>query len=130
MVSEQKHRAQRERAKHSHAQLVERHHRVLRETYMKIKLQAEKEGINFTQRQILNEAIIAKNSLITIHGYTPNQAVFGTTSPLLPDLSRGDASIVCDDIRSHHRLREIAIQSIVQATAEERLRRSQLSKTE
>ena len=119
----------RERPKNAHAQMVERHHRVLRETYMKIKYQCEQEGTPATQKQMLNEAIIAKNTMTTIHGYTPNQAVFGTTSSLMPDLSRGDASIGDNDDRAQQRLREIAIHAIVQATTEERLRRTQLSKT-
>ena len=95
-----------ERPKHGHAQLVERHHRVLRETYLKIIWQCEAEGIPITMKQALDEAVIAKNSMITIHGYTPNQAVFGTTSPLLPDMSRGDAPIADHEDRDAQRARE------------------------
>ena len=64
-----------ERPKHGHAQLVERHHRVLRETYLKIVWQCEEEGIPITMKQALAEAVNVKNSMITIHGYTPTQAV-------------------------------------------------------
>ena len=118
-----------ERPKHGHAQLVERHHRVLRETYLKIMWQCEQEGIPITMKEALAEAVIVKNSMITIHGYTPTQAVFGTSSPLMPDLSRGDASIANHPDRHRQRVREIAIHSIVQASTEERLRRTQLSNT-
>ena len=116
-----------ERAKHSHPYLVERHHRVLREIYCKIKQQLDIEGIACTQQDILDAALHAKNCLTTFHGVTPQEAVFGVRSTLLPDLSGGDASL--EDTQGSQRLREIALEKTIQAIAEERLKRALHSKT-
>ena len=77
--------------------------------------------------QLLSLAVITKNSLITIGGYTPQQAVFGQQSPLLPDMSQGDALL--EDERSTHRLREIVLQRMIQASAREGSARATRSKT-
>jgi hypothetical protein len=101
-----------ERPKHGHAPIVERHHTILRETYLKIKQQADEEGVSYTMERVLTMAVVAKNALTNIGGYMPQQAVFGTQSALLSDMSQGDAAM--EDERSTHRLREIALQSLLQ----------------
>ena len=118
-----------ERPKNSHAQMVERHHAILRETFLKIKHQADSEGIAYTKEQLLALAVNAKNTLTTVGGYTPQQAVFGQQSALLPDMTMGIAASEDDD-RSTYRLREIALQSMLQATSMERVRRASKSRTQ
>ena len=116
-----------ERPKHGHPHLVERHHRVLRETYLKIKQQLDSEGVACEQQDILDAAVQSKNCVNTFHGVTPQEATFGVRSALLPDLSGGDAHL--EDPRGSQHLREISLQCSIQATAEERIRRANHSKT-
>eukprot|EP00975_Prorocentrum_lima_P062333 12885064-Prorocentrum_lima.AAC.1 len=61
---------------------------------------------------------------MTVGHYTPMQATMGYQPALLPDAGRGEAH--CDDSvdegvsRYGHRLQEIAVQSMVVATAADR----------
>eukprot|EP00975_Prorocentrum_lima_P025518 5364431-Prorocentrum_lima.AAC.1 len=67
---------------------------------------------------------MAKNCLTTIGQYTPIQVTLCYQPALLPDAGRGEAQ--CDDSvddgvsRFGHRLREIAVQSMVATTAADR----------
>eukprot|EP00975_Prorocentrum_lima_P059085 12391497-Prorocentrum_lima.AAC.1 len=67
--------------------------------------------------------VIAENALTTCGQRSPIQATLGYQLGLLPDLSRGDAH--CADetpnglARHAHRLREIALQGAISATAEQ-----------
>ena len=65
------------RPKNSHTNLVERHHRLAREAYLKTKRQLDSDGVVCDQQDILDAAIEAKNCLNTIHGVTPQEATFG-----------------------------------------------------
>ena len=110
----------RPRAPGQHAQLAERHHEVLRQQLHRLEDQAAEEGVSSGFEEILTESIIAKNSLTSIAGYSPFQAVHGRTLELL-DLSA--------ERLPPNRLRELAISSMVEATARERARRAELSNT-
>ena len=70
--------------------------------------------------EILTESIIAKNCLTSVAGYSPFQAVHGRTLEIL-DLSA--------ERLPPNRLRELAITSMVEATACERARRAENSNT-
>ena len=54
-----------------HAQLVERHHDILRKLIARIESQLDLEGVGVPIRVIVAEAVLAKNVLITISGFTP-----------------------------------------------------------
>ena len=45
------------RPKHGHAPIVERHHAILRETYLKIKQQADEEGVAYTMERLISMAV-------------------------------------------------------------------------
>ena len=61
----------------SHANIVERHHETLRQLIHRIQAQLRNEGITVSIHDVVSEAIMAKNSLLVINGYTPYQAVLG-----------------------------------------------------
>ena len=110
----------RPRAPGQHAQLAERRHEVLRQQLHRLEDQAAEEGVSSGFEEILTESNMAKHSLTSIAGYSPFQAVHGRTLELL-DLSA--------ERLPPNRLRELAISSMVEATARERARRAELSNT-
>ena len=61
--------------KGTHAWMVERHHDLLRQAYSKIRYQANEEGIPFDDDDILALAVMAKNCMITVGQYSPQNAV-------------------------------------------------------
>eukprot|EP00973_Karenia_brevis_P013138 1782093-Karenia_brevis.AAC.1 len=78
--------------------------------------------------------MLAKNCMISVHKSTPYAALFGRVPNLLPDFEKVSVPMT-DDIsggaasRHIHRMREIAIQNIVQGTAQDRLNRASSSRT-
>ena len=91
----------------------------------KISAQLSEEGISLPLSRVLAEATYAGNALTSIRGVSPYTAVLGRVPPLLPD-----PLAITDDTEGHqnaqhtHRLREIAIQCIVEASAQDRLKRA------
>ena len=77
--------------------------------------------IPFYQR--LSEATFAGNALTSINGSTPYNAVYGRTPVLLPPLEvineEGEIAPVTN--RMINRVRELAVQAIVDCTAHNRL---------
>ena len=65
--------------------------------------------------------------MLSVHGTSPYEALFGRTPALLRDLHGEHAGTELDDIsggatsRHIHRLREVSLGSIVQGHAEQRL---------
>ena len=121
-----------EKGVNAHARMVEKHHDILRQMYLRVRAQADEEGLNYTAQQLLTITVTAKNSLTTIGGFSPLQAVLGYQPGILPDLDRTDA--LQDDseggvTRHMYRLREIAVQSMVETTAKERAQRALRSRT-
>ncbi len=110
------------RAKGQHANLVERHHEVLRQQLHKLEQQATAEGLVTDFESILAEAVLAKNSLLSVGGISPYQGLYGRQPPVLIDAERADE-------RSVHRLRELAVQTMVEATAHARMQRAAASST-
>ena len=111
----------------SHAKMVEVHHRILRDTYHRIRTHAELEGLAVTKEHCLTCALTAKNNLFTVGSGTPMMAAFGRQSPVLPNIEQTTCNL--DDThtgpegisRGRHRLQEIASQSMIEATAKERM---------
>ncbi|CAK0852886.1 unnamed protein product, partial [Prorocentrum cordatum] len=120
----------------SHAQLVERHHDLVRKIIHRVQAQLAEEGIVMPLEIVIMECALIKNLLITVAGYSPYQAVYGRLPPLLAefepvsDCQIDDQSAGIPGIsRRHHRLREVAMQAMVEMTAKDRLRRALRSKT-
>ncbi|CAK0831488.1 unnamed protein product [Prorocentrum cordatum] len=119
----------------SHAQLVERHHDLVRKIIRRVQAQLAEEGIVMPLEIVIMECALIKNLLITVAGYSPYQAVYGRLPPLLAefepvsDCQIDDQSAGIPGIsRHHHRLREVAMQAMVEMTAKDRLRRALRSK--
>ena len=115
--------------KGSHAAQVERHHELVRNTFHKIKSQAITEGLQLSDEDVLAETMYAKNALIVVHGKTPYEAVLGRSPGVLkefeaPSCSMAEDQLGGDTSRHATRLRELAIQHMVEGTARERLKRA------
>eukprot|EP00435_Cladocopium_sp_Y103_P057491 s245_g19.t2 len=108
-----------------HVRICDRRTQVLRDTVHKISSQLSEEGIAVPLSRVLAEATYAGNALTSIRGVSPYTAVLGRVPPLLPD-----ALSITDDTEAHataqhtHRLREIAVQCIAEASAQDRLKRA------
>ena len=69
----------------------------------------------------------AKNSLFTVGGITPTQALFGRQPAILPDMEQvlsnlDDTNGTPDGLsRGRHRMREIAAQTMIETTAHNRV---------
>jgi len=122
----------RPRPKGSHANVVERHHQMLREAYHKIRSQLRAEGLELPREAILADAVFSKNALISVHGTTPYKALMGEPPQLLRDMEPGPlpgdedaAGGLLGYSRGKHRLRGIALQEIVAGTSVDRLHRAE-----
>ena len=118
----------------AHATVVERHHETLRQLIHRISSQLRTEGLTVPMSDVISEAILAKNSLLVINGYTPYEAVLGRNPQLLLEYERPSVSQLADDIggkESKHasRLREIAVASMIEGTAKERINRAKQTQT-
>ena len=115
------------------AWLVERHHEIWRQAFHKITEQCKLEGLDISFQDRIAETTFAKNSMMTIHGVTPYQAVVGRQPPLFREFEAPGESSIKDGedlgtrsqwLKHHHRLREIAISSMVEGTAIDRATRN------
>ena len=79
------------------------------------------------------EATFAGNSLTIVGKRTPYQAVLGMQPALLPQLALTDAprddSNVPDIIKNRFRVREIALQSMIEGAAQTRVKRALETRT-
>ena len=92
------------RAKNQHADMVERHHEILRRQIHLINTNAEQEGLRASLSAVLSEAVFAKNVLFNTGGASPYEAVFGRIPPLV-NVTRPDLATEVDD-RDADRLRQ------------------------
>ena len=127
------------RAPQQHAPHIERRGQLLRDVLHKIDAQLQIEGITdipFTYR--LAEATFAGNALVSVNNTTPYNAVYGRTPNLLPPIDQPNSQDALQDpngvpypglMRNSHRLREIAIQQMIEGTARARLGRALNTKT-
>ena len=118
----------RTRAPAQHARMIERRGAVLRHSMHTAEEQMAREGLPVTMPALLAECVFAGNALTNVGGVTPYNARFGKQPRILPDLLA-----LPDDSagpgRNAHRIREIAVQRIVEATATARLNRSMATRT-
>jgi len=123
------------RAKDQHANIAERRGALTRDVIHRMDAALGAEGLNhipFEHR--LTDAILCGNCLITVNNTTPYNAVLGRSPNLLPNINCPDAEHEEDVrkpglIRHTNRLREIAVQSMVDGTARARLGRALTTKT-
>ena len=80
------------KARGQHASLIERHNEILRQQLHICNEQATSDGLKVDFENILSESLFAKNCLLVLGGYTPYEALYGRTPPLLNvmDVERGD----------------------------------------
>ena len=64
-----------------HAQMVERHHELLRRILVRLEAQLAAEGISVPLSVIVSEAVLAKNTLTTVARHTPYRALYGRDPP-------------------------------------------------
>ena len=86
------------KAKGSHAHIMERRNDLLRQQFNKVRSQARKDGLNLTDTQILDESLLACNCMLSVHGTSPYEALFGRVPSLLRDLHGDSVSTALDDI--------------------------------
>ena len=78
------------KAKGQHAAMIERHNELLRRQIHLTDQQATNDGLRVSFTQILNEALFAKNVLLQYGGFSPYEALYGRTPPLLDVMSIGE----------------------------------------
>ena len=110
---------------------------MLRRLLLRVESQLNAAGIiDVPLDMIVAECRLAKNLLISVGGYSPYQALYGRLPPImaefepasetqLDDLSAGAPGVS----RHHHRVREIAVQSMVDLTAKQRIERAMRART-
>ena len=124
------------RPKGAHATTVERHHQIYRDQMNTIRTQVAEENLQIPFEHLVAEATYAKNSLTLIGGFSPYQAVFGVTPRFLAELENPGQSMLTENeggifgsSRHSVRLREIALEAIISATAKARMQRAEHSNT-
>ena len=126
------------RAPDQHARYIERRGAILRDQIHRTDAQLKHEGIKIPFKYRLAEAVFAGNALISVNNSTPYNAVYGRVPRLLPDVNQPNADDAPQDgdniefpglLRNSHRLREIAIQSMVEGSARARLGRAANTKS-
>ena len=127
------------RVPQQHARIVERRGALFRDVTHRIDAQLEIEGlldIPFEYR--MAEAVFAGNALVTVNNTTPYNAAYGRVPRLLPNMNQTSGNGELSDpesmplpgvLRNAHRLREIAIQQMIEGTARARLGRSLRTKS-
>eukprot|EP00971_Amphidinium_carterae_P146129 2896397-Amphidinium_carterae.1 len=112
------------KAPRQEAWIIERHNALLRETLHRMESQCNSEGRHPPFEDVLSLAISSKNSLTSYQGFTPQQAVFGRNSTLLPAITSVSAEGDQTDGQQHQRLRELAVAAITEVHSKERIRRA------
>ena len=108
-----------------HAQYIERRGALLRDTLHRITSELRNRALDVPFPQVLAEAVFAGNALLTVNGMTPYNAVLGRTPPILPSLNQlefpDQDKYAPGLIADSHKLREIAVEAMVQGSAQSRL---------
>ena len=115
------------RARNQHCAMIERHNELLRKQLHVTEDQSTTEGLRVSFRTLLAEAVFAKNALFQVGNFTPYEALFGRVPPLLAVASEETGDPLTD--RDASRLRQIAINSMIQATAEQKAKIAATTKT-
>lgn len=119
-----------------HAHTVERHHELLQQILHRVEDQLREEGIHVPFDVVLAECMFVKDAMLTVGEVTQFQAVFGRTPIMLQDFEPVSETAL-DDLaagvaglfRHHLRIREIALDQMIQQTSQSRLERVINSKT-
>jgi hypothetical protein len=122
------------RAPSQHARYIERIGALLRQAMRIIEEQLKREGVNTTFPILLAEATVAGNCLTHVGGATPYQVVYGRQPSILPpiaiqtgeDLDEPSAG----NDRVEARIREVALQAMIEATSQARISRAMNTKTQ
>ena len=125
------------RAVGQHPRIIDRRTALLRDSLHRIDTQLGVEklrDIPFKYR--LSEAVFAGNCLISVNNTTPYNAVYGRVPHLLPNITSheqpvkdGDNEALPGILRHSHRLREIAIQNIIEGTCRARVATASKTRT-
>eukprot|EP00971_Amphidinium_carterae_P271540 5387674-Amphidinium_carterae.1 len=120
----------------SHAAIVERHNELLRQQIHRTLSQLQSERIVVPFEDVLSEAVLAKNVLLTVGGSSPYEGLFGRRIQLLPEFEEPGASMLQDTeggipgvSKQVNRLREVAVAQMIEATSKERLLRANRTRT-
>ena len=124
------------KAKSQHAQVVERHHAILRDHLHKILAQLRSEKLLVSFQDVLSEATFVKNAMLTISGTTPYVALLGRFPQVLSEFeAQGQSALTDEDggilgaSRHSVRLRELAVIAITQSQAQHRMQQAERSRT-
>ena len=116
------------RAKKQQVPHIDRRGALVRDVIHKMVDQLKVEGIKMPFKQILAEAVFITNAMLTINNTSPYAAVYGRVPQILPDINSFDmdpaTTTFAPTIRCAQRLREVAVQAIIQQTAYERAQRA------
>eukprot|EP00971_Amphidinium_carterae_P341791 6480788-Amphidinium_carterae.1 len=110
-----------------HARVADRRAALLRDAVHKIESHLYDEGITVPFVRVLADCVFCTNSLWTFDGASPYNALLGRQPHLLPPpaaLADDTLSEAPQVARHTHRLREVAVQTIVEYTARSRLKRA------
>ena len=83
--------------------------------------QSHADGLRCTFDDVLSEAVLSKSCLVSVGGRSPYEALYGRT-PVLNTLEASPANTADD--RDSAELRELAVQSMVDAAARARAQRA------
>lgn len=109
-----------------HLRIADRRVQILRSSLHKISAQLSEEGVAMPFKRILAEATFVINTISSVAGVSPYVAAMGRSPALMPELGPRDP--VNDDrndacpIQHAAKIRELAVQTITEQTARERLR--------
>ena len=125
------------RAPNQHARYIEKRNDILKQALRRIDTQLEEENIQLPLSERLSQAVFAGNALLSINGSTPYNAVYGRVPLLLPDYNQYHdpkdelgATPKQMGLRNTQRLREMAIQAMVEGSAAARINHALRSKTQ
>ena len=120
------------RAPQQHARYIERRGALLRQALHVIEGQHKHEGISVTFPMLLAEAVFCGNCLTHVGGVTPYQVVFGRQPSIMPPLAMDTEDLDVEGApndRAEARVREIAFQTMVEATSQARINRAMRTQT-
>ena len=115
------------RAREQHCGLVERHNQILRNQLHLLDDQSNSEGLAVPFSTILSESVFAKNALFKCGNASPYEALFGRVPPLLAVVGHESGEALTD--RDAARVRHLAIGCMIQATADQKARTADGTKT-
>ena len=120
----------------AHAQIVERHHDILRQLILRVEMALAEQGIAITTEVLVAECSLVKNLIVSVGGHCPYQGLYGTMPPLMSEFEPLSETMLDDAgtgipgvSRHHHRVREIVVQEMVGVTAKDRAERANRSRT-